>query len=61
MAAGATRCEAIRIRDDVAFFQAGRAAFLNSVGDGTWRIRVAKALVWRYEWDGIQGRNQRCG
>jgi hypothetical protein len=29
--------------------------------DGGWRLRVAKALVWRYEWDGTGGRNRRCG
>jgi hypothetical protein len=29
--------------------------------DGGWRLKVAKALVTRYEWDGIGGRNVRCG
>jgi len=29
--------------------------------DGAWRIRVAKADVLRYEWDGTHGRSERCG
>jgi len=29
--------------------------------DHGWRIRVAKADVWRYWWDGTQEHSERCG